>query len=365
MHWKFYTSTPDAWEAMLVECEGAKKSIDFEQYVFKSFGQKDGEREVGRRFVDVFVKKAREGVKVRLLVDVRPSWMMAFNATRQELLDAGVDLIIYTASRYRWARIFRKLFRDHRKICIVDSKVGFTGGVIEEEKAKVWRDSWVRFEGSVVTEVQKHFDAAFNELKENNYFRLLEPKTVGQPASPVGGFTVAGSGPQKKNRHILRLILSAIYKAERVIHITSPYFNPTRSLMHAIERARRRGVEVNLLIPENTDNFVADIVTKHFLAHVLKIGVNVYLYKEYVHAKTIVVDGRWSTIGSANFDKLSLKYNYELNVFSDNKEFSQELLAHFQNDITNSKLLTVKEWRKRPFHRKILEALSVLINEVV
>jgi cardiolipin synthase A/B len=343
---------------MLSECEKAEKTIDFEQYVFKNFDVKEGQPEIGRRFVDVFVRKAREGVRVRLIFDIRPNFFVVFSSVRQELLEAGVEVIVYTASRYRWKRIFRKLFRDHRKICIVDGKVGFTGGVIEEEKARVWRDSWVKVEGEIVPELQKHFDASFEELKLNNYFRLVEPKRIGD-------FTIASSGPQKTNRHILRLVLSAIYKAEKEICITSPYFNPTRSLMRAIQRARKRGVEVNLLIPEVTDNFVADIVTKHFLSHILKIGVKVFLYEKYVHAKTIVVDGRWSTIGSANFDKLSFKYNYELNIFSENLEFAQELLVHFRNDINYSRLLTAEVWHRRPFYRKILEALSVLINEVV
>jgi cardiolipin synthase A/B len=346
-NFQFYTDYPSGWQAMLAAMEEARKSIEFEQYCFMDFG----EGSIGRKFADLFLRKAKEGVKVRLLIEAQASFDFYISDLGKILENAGVEVVFHTLSRHKLPHFFRMFFRDHRKLLIVDSKIAFIGGNIVKDKAVDWRDTLLKLEGPTAKLLERVFNDAFQGLRRNNKFAITAPQMS-------GNFEVLTSGPMPRYHYILRRILEAFRNAKRSIYITSPYFNPPRSVLRALARALARGVEVHIMLPGKSDNILADFVSESYYDTILRSGMRLYLHDAYVHAKTIVVDDSWSTMGSANFDRLSLHFDYEANVSSTEGVFTRELLDHFHKDLERASELKLIDWRSRSLYRKILEVLS-------
>ncbi len=321
--WKFFTTTEDTWEELLAACVRAEQTIDLEQYVFGFGGP------IEREFVSLFLKKTKEGVKIRLLLDAVGSFSFYRSEACKQLLEAGVKINFHFAVfPPPLKRILPFILRDHRKLLVVDSKEAHIGGVIIQERARKWRDSFVRMEGSLVTDLQYAFDKAWQ--------RTLKNESVGQVKSEneKQDFFILGNSFHLHDKHLYREFLKAIVHAKNYIYITTPYFFPSREFLRAIYFARKGGVTVKLLLPKFSDNKIADILSKLYYPSLRRHGVEIYLYtKEILHAKTMTLDGKWGTIGSCNLDLLSLWWNYELNVVSRNQEFVYELETHFLKDL--------------------------------
>lgn len=321
--WKFFTTTESTWEELLAACRRAEKSIELEQYVLGYGGV------IEEKFITLFLEKKQSGVQVRLLLDVLGSFQFYRSPGYQKLLAAGVDI------NYHFAilppplkRLLPFILRDHRKLLIIDGKEAHIGGVILQERARKWRDSFVRLEGNIVEDLQRAFQKAWKKTLAN--------KPVGQVLSSneKREFFMAGNSFHLHDKDLYREFLKAITGAKQYISLTTPYFFPSKEFLRALYFARKRGVEVNLLLPKISDNKIADVLSKWYYRSLRKHGVHVFLYtKEVLHAKTMVVDGQWATIGSCNLDLLSLWWNYELNVVSTNPEFALELGSHFLEDL--------------------------------
>ena len=324
--WQFFTSSESAWEELIRACESATQSIDLEEYVFGMGGA------VEKRFTDLFVEKAAAGVKVRMLLDAVGSFSFYRCADYDRLEKAGVEI------HYHFAvlspsirRLLPFILRDHRKLVVVDNTAGYIGGVIIQERAREWRDSLVRIEGQVVKDMQEAFEKVWK--------RTEKMKPVGQVRSENEHkeFWIAGNSFHLRDKDLYRAFLRAITSAKKTIHITTPYFFPNQEFLRALFFARERGVEIKILLPKISDNKIADFLAKFYYPRLRKHGVRIFFYtKKVLHAKTMVIDGNWSTIGSCNFDLLSFWWNYELNLMSSNTSFAQELEQQFTRDLEDS-----------------------------
>jgi cardiolipin synthase len=269
---------------------------------------------------------------------------------------ADVNVIRYPALRP--GLIFmnvRKSGRDHRKILVVDGDVGFVGGYnVGDLYATKWRDTHLRVRGPAVWELENAFIDLWNRLRAPWQLPLPDPGThVWEPK-----IRTQRNLPERLVYPIRGMYLEAIDRALHHIYVTQAYFIPDRDILEGLLKAAARGVEVAILVPENSNHVVADWLSRGFYGTLLRSGVQLWLFQEaMVHAKTATIDGHWSTIGTANIDRLSLTGNYEINLEIIDDDFAAQMEAIFETDRSNARRLEPDEWLARPFAAKASELI--------
>lgn len=352
IQWKFFLRSRDAWDRMLDDCRQAQVSIDMEQYIFEH-------DEIGKRFIHVLEAKAREGVRVRLLCDAAGSYNLFNSVHIKHLIASGIEVLFFNPIKpWRINNYSSWLFRDHRKVLVIDSRIGYIGGVGIHQRMGDWRDTQVRVEGPVVCELEYVFDQMWNRTREGKFFRFSRPQAL------TKYFYFLTNSPRFHQRFIYHSLIDAIRGARNHIYLTTPYFIPDLRLVRVLRLAARRGVDVRLIVPDASDHPIVDIATQSYFWIMLKAKVRVYLYHDHVlHAKTIVIDDEWASVGSANLDSLSLLFNYEANLVSTNRAFVRELKEHFMDDLQSSREMTLPVWKQRSRVRKFFEAVSWPIHK--
>ena len=368
---------PATYEAMLRAIGEARQNINFETFIFE-------DDEIGRRFAEAFLKKQAEGVQVNIIYDGVGS--INTPATFfQRLRDGGINVLEFNPVKpfLFFVGELHAVQRDHRKILVVDGSIAFAGGVNvshvysrgpsgisrEHEKAEMkknetevpWRDTHLRIEGPAAAEFQALFletwkDKKGPQLDEKNYFPQL--KRHGSDLVQV-----VGSTPGKQNRITFIMYVAAFLNSQRSIHLNTPYFVPDRQAVSALIDAAKRGLDVKIILPEESDSKLAILAGHYYYSNLLKAGVKIYERRhEMIHAKTCVVDGVWSTIGSTNMDLWSFLHNYEVNAIIISIDFASEMEALFASDLGQSKEVTLDEWRKRPLFPRIGEWFAHLFR---
>lgn len=342
--WKFYTTSSDAWDAMLADCEAARHAIDLEQYLFVN-------DKIGRRFADVLMRKAREGVRVRVLLDGAGSFGVFVSGLPEEMRSAGVQVRFFNPiSPWRVSNILSWYFRDHRKIIVVDGEIGHVGGVCVEDIMANWRDTQLRIQDPVVGEMQEAFERMWD------YVATGGKRSFPKPASQSEDFSFLTNSPRLRQRFVYWALIGAIRGAASHIYLTSPYFIPDPRFFRALRAAARRGVDVRLLVSGPSDHPFVDIASNSYYQRAFRSGIRIFRYQgRRLHAKTAIVDGEWATVGTTNLDNLSLLFNYEGNITTTNSKMIWGLSVQFKEDLEYARELTRKEWRQRPRIEKFLE----------
>jgi cardiolipin synthase len=361
---------PATYDAMFKAIQNAKDHINLETYIFE-------DDEVGRRFADLLLQKQSEGVQVNLIYDSL-GCLNTPAAFFQRLEQGGIRTLEYNPinpakAREKWLLTHR----DHRKILIVDGAVAFTGGVNisqvyssssllgeGQHKTKVeesWRDTHVQIEGPAVAEFQKLFLDTWvrergPELAKRNYFSTL--KREGNDLVEV-----IGSTPGQENRITYIMYVSAFIYAQNFIHLTNSYFVPDTQTVKALRDAAKRGVDVKIILPGISDELTVFYAGRSHYAHLLKSGVKLYERRNtMLHAKTGVIDGVWSTIGSTNMDLWSFLRNDEVNAIILGSDFATDMEAMFEKDIAESNQIHLEQWKKRPLAERVKEWLTRLLQ---
>ncbi len=329
-----YTYGDHLFEDMVAAIEAAEHRVFFESFIVK------GDAE-GQRFKSVLQAAAARGVEVFVVFDSFANLVVprrffdfgpAIQVVRYPVYTAGLKPL----SPRRWGR-------DHRKILVVDETVGFVGGYnIGSLYATEWRDTHLRVTGSAVWDLANAFIDFWNMLR---------------PEAPIMGTGSDDWDPRVRiHRNVPRqlvfpirnMYLEAIDRATRHIHITAAYFIPDHDILEALLQARDRGVAVDIIVPEISNHVVTDWLSRGFYGRLLGAGVRIHRYRDHmVHAKTCTIDGSWSTIGTANIDRLSLSGNYEINVEVVDPALAAHLEDIFARDLTNCTELTRGEWERR------------------
>lgn len=351
---------PATYTSMYAAIRDAKSSINMETYSIEN-------DEVGRRFADALVEKQKKGVQVNLIYD-----SVGSASTPEEffkpLIDAGGNVLAFNPLNPLLVRKKWEVGRDHRKLLVVDGQVAFVGGVNissvyssgsfrskpPEKGTKPWRDTHMRIEGPVVREFQKLFAATW--LKQNgksldwtSYFPQIDKK---------GNEIVRAIGvsPDQAHNAIYVTLLSAIDSAKTYAYVTNAYFVPDVRLLAALKNAARRNVDVRLLLPDETDSNLVFHASHSYYDELLSAGVKIYERKDaMLHAKTVLIDGVWSTIGSSNLDWLSLAHNQEVNAIVLGQEFGDQMKAMYGKDMESSRLVTLECWRQRSIVTRLKE----------
>ncbi|MDD5357117.1 MAG: phospholipase D-like domain-containing protein [Candidatus Pacebacteria bacterium] len=345
--WKFFLSGETAQNAMLEAIKGATKSIEIEQYIWSN-------DEIGIEFFKELIAKARGGVAIRLLCDHVGSFDFFSSEWPGKLRDAGAKVRFFNiVSPWRVSNFTAWYFRNHRKTMVIDNKVAFIGGVGIRKDIRKWRDTHLSITGDIVDAIKTNFDDIWNKSKRRNIFLLRKW------FRRIKKFNLLTNVPHFFQRHIYHVLVDNIRSARHSILLTTPYFIPDGRLFRALRLAAKRGVEVKLIIPEKSDVMFFNIAAYSYIEPALKAGIRVFLFQNAIlHAKTVVIDGKWATVGSLNLDTLSLLWNYEANIESTDKKFVDELAGHFETDLKTSREVIYSEWKNRPFFDKMLQYLS-------
>ncbi|MDO4791485.1 MAG: phospholipase D-like domain-containing protein [Buchananella hordeovulneris] len=343
-----YTDARALFEAMIGSIRAAKSHIYFETYIWKS-------DEWGERFKSELIEAARRGVDVRIVYDAFGNGVVD---PRLFAFPKLPNLEVLRFPIFNWGMLtlsLRHFGRDHRKILVVDGVDGYTGGYnIGDLYYAEWRDTHVRIQGEGAWELENAFIDFWNRHRRGKLSALPDAGARSWDAR----IRAAQNSPTKWLFPVRGLYVAAFERARERVWITQAYFIPDEEILNSLIAAAHRGVDVKVLVPEISNHVVADWVARSHYDRLLQAGVELWLYQgAMIHAKTATVDGRWSTVGTANIDRLSLRGNYEVNLeFFDNGH-ARNMEAIFQRDLLQSRQLTVQEWENRPMLHRIGERL--------
>jgi len=349
----------EIFPAMLDAIAGAKRSISFETYIYWS-------GEIGRRFADALAERARAGVPVHVLLDWVGSSKMD-DALLEEMRRSGVQVLKYHPPH--WAHLGRLNNRTHRKLLVVDGRIGFTGGVGIAEKwtghaqdPDHWRDTHVRIEGPAVAQMQAVFldnwiKSTGQVLVGDAYFPTLAP--VGD-----GLAQVFSSSPTGGSESMELMMLLAITSAQRTIRISNSYFVPNELALKALADARARGVKVQIIVPGPwIDTETVRSASRATWGRLLDAGAEIYEYHPTMfHCKVLVVDDYLVSIGSTNFDNRSFRLNDEANLNIYDADFARQQSAIFDADRARTKRITRADWESRPWTERVQEQAAALLD---
>ena len=346
--------------AMLHAIRKARDTVNFETYIFEP-------DEVGCQFIEAFKERARAGVEVRLLIDGFGGIKLR-KKYRDDLRKAGVRLYRFRSLSLRHlVRIYR---RDHRRAMVVDGEVGFTGGAAVSKKWKgnvtnkhEWRDSMTRITGPMVAGIQsafaEHWVYGTGEVLAGQRFFPPHEQSPG-----LRGLSVVSS-PSDSEQNVRLLFWLSFINARKRLWISNSYFIPDRRLRNAVVDRARRGVDVRILVPGNhTDAVPVQAAGRSFYQELLEAGVRIFEYTPaMMHAKTVVIDGAWSIVGSANMDERSMEINEENLIGIADPGFAHAVEAGLAADHAQSREILLEQWKKRSILQRGFELLAKALIE--
>ena len=373
------TNGAEAFPAMLAAIDNARKCVSIEFYKIRTDA-------VGELFSQALIRAAKRGVKVRFLYDAYGSRTVTYSDFTA-LVDAGVEVCVFNP--IMWFTFLRANNRDHRKILVVDGRVAFLGGVnlgeeYDGDGLNGWRDTAIMIEGPAALDAERVFNASWLQggfgpfgkdlpivgiypLKRTmdaplvRLFNLAGTACVPDAPLPVAGqaiVRIVASDPHYLSSTIVDKYLLAINSARTSIDITSAYFLPPLILRRALVDAAKRGVRLRLIVQGSSDVPVTHTGTIGHYGTLLKHGAEIYEWdKSVLHAKTMVVDGVWSTIGSANLDGRALFLSYEVNAAVLDRALAEAVKEQFERDLTYCHRVTREEWKRRPLTQKVMEII--------
>ncbi|MDR0693833.1 MAG: cardiolipin synthase [Prevotellaceae bacterium] len=349
--------------AMKAAMEQANDTIHLESYIIE-------DDEIGNEIKNVLIRKAREGVEIRVIYDDVGSWNLSKKYVRS-LRQEGVEIFPFAKVHLLHRSGTKVNYRNHRKILVVDGYIGFMGGInvadryVTGGKFGAWRDTHMRIEGDAVPFLQAIFllDWYFITKKQLGQRKRYYPVGKKHAACPM---QIAASGPDSDWASVMQAYFAAIVQAKDHIYITTPYFTPNESILTAIKTASLSGVDVRLIIPARSDSKLVYSGTRSYFSELLEAGIKIYLFqKGFNHSKVMMVDGYFAAVGSANMDIRSFEHNFEIISLIYDEEVTRKLEARFHEDMSYSRLVRLRWWNKRSGWSKMKEALARLCSPLL
>ncbi len=351
----------DLFEAI----RGARHHVHLEYFNFRNDS-------IANALFDLLAQKAAEGVKVRALFDAFGNWSNNQPLKKKHLEDIrrrGIEIVKFDPITFPWFN--HAAHRDHRKIVVIDGKIGYTGGMNIADyyikglpKIGEWHDIHVRIDGDAVRYLQGIFLTMWNRETGQHvggpeYF----PDTPQLPDSIAEEIMIVDRTPRETPHSISRAYAASIRSADSLIRIVNPYFVPTKSIQEALKHALKKGTEVEIMVPSVSDVPFTPEAAFYILHKLMKRGAKVYLFNGgFHHSKVMMVDGSFCTVGTANLNSRSLRYDYETNAFIFDPETTAELTGMFEHDKGRSTLLTPEVWKERSAWKKFVGWFAHLLT---
>lgn len=364
---QIFTNGEQKMEALLQDIESATKSINIEYYIF-------ADDAIGKRTMDALIKKAKQGVEVRLIFDSVGSLHTPRRFFRK-LKKAGGKVGEFFPPFLGIRMINLKMnYRNHRKIVVIDGKIAYTGGInIREDhmghkkSLSPWRDTHIRIMGPGVPALQNVFLNDWRYVKKE---KVAQESYIAQglfPEPKVEGdvcLQVLTSGPNRQVKNIKEAYLKLIMTAKKEIVIQTPYFVPDDALMEALRIALASGVKVKIMVPKKADHITVYLVTLSYLKDIVQFGAEVYIYKGFLHSKTLMVDDNKTSIGTCNFDNRSFGLNFEDTVLMYSQEVTEQYKQCFAKDVENSLFADVAYFKKKRWLTRFLQSIFRLFAPI-
>lgn len=359
---EIFTDGHSKFDALIADMESAKEYIHLQYYIFT-------DDNTGTRVAETLMRKAREGVKVRVIYDHIGSINTKSKFFRR-MTEAGVA--VYPFFRVTFPVFATRInWRNHRKIAIIDGKVGYIGGMniadryINGVAYGIWRDTHLRITGPAVGGLQYSFAIDWNFMGQP----LLEESadtSIHNGPHFTAGIQMMTSGPTSTWSNIAMVFQKAIANAKRCVFLQTPYFLPTESLLRTLQAVALAKVDVRIMLPAKSDSAILTYASRSYIRECLLSGIKVYLYEGgMLHAKTVLVDDEFVSVGSTNFDFRSFEHNFESNVFIYSQEINRQMREIFLEDLTQCVRISPSEWNKRPRWQKIKESIFRLLSPVL
>jgi len=349
---------------LIEDIRNAKDHIHLEYFIIK-------DSEIGRVIKNELIEKAKQGVKVRIIYDDVGCWRFWFNRKFfNEMRNVGIEIIAFLPTKF--PIIGGKLnYRNHRKIVVIDGIIGYTGGINigdeylgKKEKFGYWRDTHIRLEGIAVYMLQMTFIIDWYYTTKE----VIDAKKLFPTMDYIGDsmIQVVASGPDSDWEDIHYAYFTAICQAKRRVYIETPYFIPDESILKAIKSVALIGVEVIIIFPKIADHKIVNTASHSYFEEILEAGGRVFLYnKGFIHSKVVIIDDEIASAGSANMDLRSFMLNFEVNAFIYDKKVIERMTDDFYNDLKCSKELTLENFKKRGFSRKVKESVARLFSPIL
>lgn len=361
---RIFTDGEEKFDSLIRDLKRATDHIHLLYYIVRN-------DELGTRIADVLVERAQAGVEVRLLYDDMGSRRIGRKYVRR-LTDAGVEVVSFFPPKI--PKINLKInFRNHRKLAIIDGRVGYIGGfnigdeyLGKDKKFGYWRDTHLRVQGGAVQNMQVRFILDWNQASSVKI--TFEERFYDRAHNVNGsaGVQIVSSGPDSQWEQIKLGYIKMILSAKEYIYLQTPYYIPDESLRDALRIAALSGVKVKLMIPNKPDHMFVYWATMSHVGDLLEAGAEAYIYqKGFLHAKTIVVDGKIASVGTANIDVRSFRLNFEINAFLYDQKIAEELVEKFQSDILVSTQMTRKLYQERSLGIRFKESVSRLLSPIL
>ncbi|MDK2907275.1 MAG: cardiolipin synthase [Petrotoga sp.] len=367
---EIFKNGKEKFSSFFKEIENAKESINLEYYIVK-------DDETGKKLKDLLIKKAKEGVEIKFIMDKIGSGRLKKSYIKQ-LENAGVEIAFYS---YFLSPLLKFVntqvnYRNHRKIAIIDSKIGFIGGInigneyIGKSSLGYWRDLHLKVRGEAVNGLQKIFFEDYQTIvKAERKKEKIDPSKYFKKQERKGNslIQIAVSGPESENSSIMQTIHKMITIAKDHIYIATPYFIPNDSILSALKIAALSGIKVKILFPGKMDHFLVYFASRTYLEEIIKYGVEVYFYRKdrFIHSKFVSIDGLISTVGTANIDIRSFELNYEANLLIYDREKTQQIEDIFLEDLKISSHISQDYFNNQPFLIKFTEAFSKIFSNLL
>lgn len=353
----------ELFENMLLELKRAQFFIHLEFYIF----QNDN---IGKQIANILKEKAEQGLEVRVIVDDVGSWELK-RSFFKDMEASGVQIYPFLQVRFPFFTS-RINYRNHRKILVIDGKIGFIGGFNiadryihgNPEIGGIWRDTHLMVKGEAVNSLQSVFilDWYFvsrKRIRDKSYFPKQEP--MGKVPMQI-----VSSSPDGDWKTIEQAYFMAIAGAQKSVYITTPYFLPPDSIRSALRTVALSGVDVKIIIPGKSDAFITQASSRSYVRSMLEAGVKVYFYeKGFMHSKMLLVDDVLSSVGSTNLDFRSFDYNFEITAIAYDKTLACKLSAYFIKDLKDSKEIVLSEWVKRSWFEKLSQSFARLLSPLL
>ncbi|WP_442602186.1 cardiolipin synthase [Paenibacillus sp. KN14-4R] len=354
----------ETFDTIIEELHKAEHHIHMEYYIYRNDC-------IGKEIQQILIEKAKLGVEVRFLYDAVGSYQLA-ESFLQEMRQVGIETYAFNDVKLPFFSSTVN-YRNHRKIIVIDGKVGFTGGLnVGDEylsRSKTfgfWRDTHMMLKGDAVRMLQfiflqDWFHTTKQRLANPDYW---SPQLLDVPDD--GAVQIIASGPDNEFRTIKNLIFAMMTSAKKSIWITSPYFIPDEDIVTALKVAALSGVDVKILFPAKPDRWIPFFASHSYFPTLMEAGVEVYEYqKGFMHSKILIVDGNMATIGTANMDMRSYHLNFEVNAFLYGTESTQTLVSDFKEDLTESTIIEMDWVKKKSYPKRFLESAARLLSPML
>lgn len=360
-HIEIFTDGESKFKALIEDLNRAESFIHLQYYIFDN-------DTLGKIIKKILIEKARQGVKVRVLYDDVGCWKVRSRFFR-EMRKAGIEIKPFF--KVTFPQLANKLnYRNHRKVAIIDGKIGYIGGMNIADRYcdglswGIWRDTHARIKGPAVYGLQSAFSIDWSFTTRE----FLSEACYYPPVEETGNtdIQILTSGPLGEWKEIAISFLKAIANARECIYIQTPYFLPTDSLLKALQAAALAKVDVRLMIPSHSDSRLLQYASQSYLKDILRAGIKVYFYQGgFLHAKSLIIDNEFSSLGSTNFDFRSFDHNFEINAFMYNADTNAQMKKIFINDMRQCRRITLSRWKRRPLTTKVAESFARLMSPIL